>query len=77
MKRMLPLGTVLKLNPAEKEKVMIVARLVKKTEDSEVIWDYCGCNVPQGLADNKLIYFQHEQVKQLIFLGLQDEEELA
>lgn len=77
MKRLLPIGTVLKLNPEEKEKIMIIGRLVKESEKDTKIWDYCGCNAPIGIAgDEKLIFFNHEQVKQLLFIGFQDEEEL-
>lgn len=77
MKRLLPIGTVLKLNPEEKEKIMIIGRLVRKNEEDLDIWDYCACIAPMGIIGGEnLIFFNHEQVKQLLFIGFQDEEEL-
>jgi hypothetical protein len=76
MKRLLPVGTVLKLNPESDEKVMIIGRLVKDGEGDKM-WDYCGCMVPHGInSEEKLAFFDQEQIKQLLFIGFQDEEEL-
>jgi len=77
MKRLLPIGTVLKLNPESDEKVMIVGRLVKEGTEGDKMWDYCGYMVPHGISsEEKLAFFDQEQVKQLLFIGFQDEDEL-
>jgi len=77
MKRLLPIGTILKLDPESDEKVMIVGRLVKRGAEGDKMWDYCGCVAPQGInSEEELVFFDHEQVKQLLFIGFQDEDEL-
>lgn len=77
MKRLLPIGTILMLDLETKEKVMIIGRLVRKSEESKEVWDYCGCRAPYGLEDNKeLKFFNHEDIKRLLFIGYQDEEEI-
>lgn len=77
MKRLLPIGTILMLDLEKKEKVMIIGRLVRKSEDTEDVWDYCGCRAPYGLENNEeLKFFNHEDVKRLLFIGYQDEEEI-
>ena len=76
MAKLLPLGTIV-INDLEKnEKVLIIGRLVKKELDGEV-FDYCGCTSPLGIqANEELIFFNHNDVKRLLFIGYQDEEEL-
>lgn len=76
MAKLLPLGTIV-INDLEKnEKVLIIGRLIKKELDGEV-FDYCGCTVPLGIQANKeLIFFNHSDIKRLLFIGFQDEEEL-
>lgn len=77
MKRLLPVGSVVMLDLEKKEKVMIIGRLIRKTEEDETIWDYCGCLVPQGLqTPDQFRIFNHNEVKRLLFIGYQDEEEL-
>lgn len=77
MKRLLPIGTILMLDVESKEKVMIIGRLVRKSEETKEVWDYCGCRAPYGLESNEeLKFFNHEDVKRLLFIGYQDEEEI-
>ncbi|MCY6958012.1 DUF4176 domain-containing protein [Clostridium brassicae] len=78
MKRLLPVGSIVMLDLEKKEKIMIIGRLLRLTEDDEVIWDYCGCLVPQGLqTPEQLRMFNHKEIKRLLFVGYQDEEELG
>lgn len=77
MKRFLPVGTIVKLDIKSDDKYMILARLAKKSEKEPELWDYCGCRVPQGfIVQETAVFFQHEDIKQLLFIGYQDEEEL-
>lgn len=77
MKRLLPVGSVLKLNVESNKKWMIFARLVKEKEQDQFMWDYCACLVPQGFQEQeKLRFFNHDEIQQLLFIGYQDEEEL-
>lgn len=77
MNRLLPVGTVVKLDIKSEIKYMIFARMVKKEEGDKNLYDYCGCRVPQGAAKQEnLVFFKHGDIKQLLFIGYQDEEEL-
>ena len=76
MKRLMPLGTIVMLDTESKSKLMIIGRLVKKSESENKIWDYCACSVPVGITDNNLAFFDHNQVARLLFIGYQDEEEM-
>ena len=77
MKRLLPLGSIVILDTEKNDKIMIISRLVKKAEGNEEIYDYCGCFVPYGIqGDQELQFFNHEDIKRLLFVGYQDEEEL-
>lgn len=78
MNRLLPVGSVVMLDLDKKEKVMIIGRLMKMTEEDSTIWDYCGCIIPQGLQNSEQIkLFNHKDIRRLLFIGYQDEEELG
>lgn len=77
MKRLLPPGSVVKLKQDADQKVMIVSRLAKK-QPADPVSEYCGCTVPVGFRDaGELVFFNTEDVARLVFVGLQDEEEIA
>lgn len=77
MTRLLPVGTVVKLDTNSEDKYMIFARLAKKSENDSVLWDYCACRVPQGFTNQDNVrFFAHSDIQQLLFIGFQDEEEL-
>ena len=42
------------------------------------IYDYTGCLYPEGLAQaNNMFFFDRDAIEQILFIGFQDEEELA
>lgn len=76
--RLLPLGSVVNLiEYPNQKKIMIISRLVKLKEEDDVK-DYCGCEIPKGFETaEKLIFFDQKDINGLLFIGLQDNEELA
>ena len=77
MSRLLPIGTVVITDLEKKEKVMIIGRLVKQNEEDTKFFDYCGCLAPFGVQNEEGIrMFNHTDIKRLLFIGFQDEEEL-
>lgn len=69
-----PLGTVVVLQGGNK-KVMIIGRLQLREKD-QAIFDYGACYYPEGLLDSEQIFlFNHTDIKEVIFMGFQDEEE--
>lgn len=77
MSRVLPLGSVFKMDIKSEQKYMIVSRIVKNPDDGKY-YDYCACELPVGVCTNRpVIYANLEDIKQLMFIGYQDEMELA
>ncbi|WP_411167590.1 DUF4176 domain-containing protein [Clostridium sp. MB05] len=76
MYKLLPIGSVVMIDPEKKEKIMIIGRLMRKEEGGEV-YDYCGCLAPFGIqSQNQIKLFNHKDLTRLLFIGYQDEEEL-
>lgn len=74
----LPIGTVVMLKDGRK-RVMIIGFGAVQANNKNKIWDYTGCLYPEGfLAANKICMFDNEQIAQVHYLGLaEDEEEKA
>ncbi len=74
--RLFPPGTVVLVRGASR-RVMITGRLQVR-EGSTRIYDYSACLFPEGLMrPDELLFFDHDDIEHLFFVGLQDEEELA
>ena len=76
MKKLLPIGSVVKLKEVP-HKVMIIGHLMTAADD-EKQWDYAAVHYPQGLIDpEKFILFNHDSIELMYFIGLQDADGLA
>jgi len=74
-KDLLPIGTVVMVGFVD-QAVMIYGR--KQQADKDKIWDYVACPYPQGhLSDETNIFFNNEQIKQIIFKGFESEGEIT
>lgn len=72
---LLPVGSVVLLRGADK-RVVIVGR-IQAMEGSDKIYDYSACPFPEGLvSSDSFVFFDHEAIERLYFIGFQDEEEL-
>lgn len=73
--RLLPIGTVVYFNDLEKT-YMIVARAMQVQQENEIkTYDYGACMYPEGFVDTKLIYFNDENIDEILFKGYEDETE--
>lgn len=73
----LPLGTIVYLEDGTK-KVMIVGRGVvtaDEEENKDVFFDYIGCGYPEGIDPDDAIFFNGENIDEIIFRGYADEED--
>lgn len=78
MKKLLPIGSVVKIKDVS-QKAMIFGRMqkVRDAEDDEV-YDYIACPYPQGnIATNRSKLFNHDEIIEIIFVGYQDNQEIA
>ncbi len=71
----LPIGTVVTLQNAKK-RIMIIGYCPVDNENKQM-YDYSACIYPEGLIDsNKILLFNHDQIEQINFEGMQDEEQI-
>ena len=74
MKKLLPIGSVVLLEGANK-RLMISGRMQIDVATG-ISYDYSGCFFPEGMINSKEMYmFNNENIKKIFFVGLQDEEE--
>lgn len=70
----LPIGTVVKLKEGIK-KLMITGYCFREENNPTVVWDYTGCLYPEGiLVASQLVVFNHSQIEEIYYKGLEDEE---
>lgn len=68
----LPIGTVVLLKDATK-RVMITGYFPMDEENQ--VYDYNACLYPEGvLVATKSLAFNHNQIKEIIYMGFEDEE---
>ena len=73
----LPLGTVVRLQEGEKY-LMIIGFCSMVPERPEEIIDYNACLYPEGvLSSQESFLFNHDQIAEIIHLGLSNEEDVA
>ena len=76
MKEYLPLGTIVVLNEGTKP-IMIYGRKQKHAQTG-AIYDYVACLYPEGNLSNEYnCLFNHDQIKEVLFMGYVNEVETA
>lgn len=76
-KELLPLGSVVYLEEGTQKLVIIGRGAIFEDPDSgeEVFADYMGVLYPVGLQSNSTLFFQHENIDEVVFEGYKDDEE--
>lgn len=73
----LPIGSVVILKNASK-KIMIAGYLAVDNDVPDVVYDYSGCLYPEGfLGSDQSLLFNHDQIKEIFFLGFVNSEQEA
>jgi len=73
-KKYLPIGTVVMLKGATKRLMITAFGLTEENETKR--WDYGGCLYPEGyLTFGETCLFDHEQIDNIYYLGLSEDEE--
>lgn len=76
MEHLLPIGSIVTLKGGTK-KVMICGRFQEQQATSK-LYDYSSCLYPEGfLAADEMYLFQQEDIEQVFYVGMQDEDEFA
>ena len=75
MKELLPLGSIVILENGEK-KIMIYGRRQLAITNQEE-YDYVACLYPEGNINDEFTYlFNHSDIKEVIFTGYSDDDEI-
>lgn len=69
--KLLPIGTVVLLRGGIK-KIMITGYHSKNIEGK--VYDYNGCIFPEGYVENTFCLFNQDQIEEILFRGLRNEE---
>ena len=81
IKNLLPIGSVVLLEGAEKKLVIVGVKQMDGTEEQGgdgKEYDYLGVLYPEGhIGDDFQYLFNHEDIKELVFRGYEDEEREA
>lgn len=76
--KILPIGTVVSLKNADNVNVMIISRCISLTfDENSYYFEYSGCLLPKGLVGNGVASFNTEDIKEVIYQGFIDDEELT
>ena len=68
----LPVGSIVTLEGANKK--LVIIGYFPMSEDQKV-YDYNACTFPEGVLDaSKTIAFNHDKIKEINFMGLQNDE---
>ena len=74
-KNMLPIGSVVRTEGAER-RLMVIGRIVT-TEEEDRIYDYVGVPYPEGVSgSDQMFFFDRGEIEELFFIGFQDTEGL-
>lgn len=65
----LPIGTVVKLNDADSE-LMIVGMAAYDEDNLNEVYDYMGCVYPEGVTEvGEVELFNHDQIDKILYMG--------
>lgn len=69
----LPLGSVVRVKGGV-QKFMIISRgVVLNLENKQQMVDYGSCVFPQGVVSDKIIYFNHSDIVEVLYTGYSDD----
>ena len=75
MKKLLPLGSVVKLKNGE-QKIMIISRLPLYNNQGTIgYFEYGACLFPNGQVDQQMYFFNETDIDKVYFKGYEDKAE--
>lgn len=71
----LSLGSIVYLKNNH-NKLMVISRgAIYNKEGEESYFDYLACNYPRGLENDRAVFFNNEDIDQILYYGYNDEED--
>ncbi|GEM_PF-665577 len=72
----LPLGSVVVAKGGAQRKILIIARgLALKVDGKMKFFDYGGCFYPDGLFGTRILYFNREDIEEVLHEGYKDQDD--
>lgn len=72
----LPLGSLVVAKGGAHRKMVIIARgLALKVDGNMRFFDYGGCFYPDGLIGTRILYFNREDIEEVLHLGYSDADD--
>lgn len=70
----LPLGSLVIVKGGFRKTLVIARGLMTNIGDEQSFFDYGGCMYPEGLVGDQVMYFNNEDIDQVVFEGYHDDE---
>ena len=70
----LPLGSLVIIKGGFRKTLIIARGLITNIGGEQSYFDYGGCMYPEGLIGDQVMYFNHEDIAQVVFEGYRDDE---
>lgn len=70
----LPLGSIVKIRGSIRKAMVIGRGLMTVVGDRTLFFDYGGVLYPEGILGDQVLYFNHQDVEEVIFKGFENEE---
>lgn len=76
-KEFLPIGTIVVLKGEAQRKAMVITRALSAKINNEMLFfDYGGTFYPMGLVGDQVLYFNEEDIAEVVHKGYVDETEI-
>jgi hypothetical protein len=72
---MLPIGSIVYLNEGTSKLMILNRGPIIELEGEQKMFDYSACVYPQGLIADSVLYFNEENIDEVIFEGFKDSDE--
>ncbi|PAD23116.1 DUF4176 domain-containing protein [Terribacillus saccharophilus] len=72
---MLPIGSVVYLNEGSSKLMILNRGPIIELDGEQKMFDYSACIYPQGLVADSVLYFNEENIDEVIFEGFKDSDE--
>ena len=70
----LPLGSVIKLRGSIRKVIVVARGLMTIVGDKALYFDYGGALYPEGILGDQIMYFNHDDIEEVVFNGYENEE---
>ncbi|MFP7253905.1 DUF4176 domain-containing protein [Terribacillus goriensis] len=72
---MLPIGSIVYLNEGTSKLMILNRGPIIEINGEQKMFDYSACVYPQGLVADSVLYFNEENIDEVIFEGFRDSDE--